>query len=83
MMDEAFVSGLLHDAGKIALAFNFPDEYTKVMAQTQTNSGDLICSRPSRKFSARITPTLPDTCWAYGVCPRPWSKPSPCIIIPT
>jgi HD-like signal output (HDOD) protein/CheY-like chemotaxis protein len=42
MMDEAFVAGLLHDAGKIALAFNFPDEYTKVMAQTQTNSGDLI-----------------------------------------
>ena len=42
LMDEAFVAGLLHDAGKIALAFNFPDEYTKIMAQAQANGGDLI-----------------------------------------
>jgi len=42
MMDEAFVAGLLHDAGKIALAFNFPDQYGKILAQTQANGGDLI-----------------------------------------
>lgn len=38
MMDEAFVSGLLHDAGKSALAFNFPDEYGKVLVRTRTSS---------------------------------------------
>jgi HD-like signal output (HDOD) protein len=29
--DEAFVSGLLHDAGKAALAFNFPQEYAQAL----------------------------------------------------
>lgn len=29
--DEAFVSGLLHDAGKAALAFNFPEEYGQAL----------------------------------------------------
>ena len=42
MMDEAFVAGLLHDAGKIALAFNFPDEYSQIMAQTQATGGNLL-----------------------------------------
>lgn len=32
LVDEAFVSGLLHDAGKAALAFNFPNEYGAVLA---------------------------------------------------
>lgn len=31
--DEAFVAGLLHDAGKMALAFNFPEQYGKILAQ--------------------------------------------------
>ena len=42
MMDEAFVSGLLHDAGKTALAFNFPDQYGKILEQTRTSSADLL-----------------------------------------
>jgi HD-like signal output (HDOD) protein len=33
MMDEAFVSGLLHDAGKAALGFNFAAQYTEVLKQ--------------------------------------------------
>jgi HD-like signal output (HDOD) protein/CheY-like chemotaxis protein len=27
LMDEAFVSGMLHDTGKLVLAFNFPESY--------------------------------------------------------
>jgi HD-like signal output (HDOD) protein len=42
MMDEAFVSGLLHDAGKTALAFNFPDQYGKILEETATTGGDLL-----------------------------------------
>lgn len=39
LMDEAFVSGLLHDAGKAALAFNFPERYAEVMRQTGAHGG--------------------------------------------
>ena len=31
LAEDAFASGLLHDAGKAALAFNFPDEYGRVL----------------------------------------------------
>lgn len=44
MMDEAFVSGLLHDAGKAALAFNFPDQYGKVLQQTTHSDTSLLAA---------------------------------------
>lgn len=33
LADEAFTAGLLHDAGKAALAFNFPKEYNAILSQ--------------------------------------------------
>jgi len=33
--DEAFVAGLLHDAGRVAFASTFPDEFRKAQAQGQ------------------------------------------------
>ena len=38
--DHAFMAGLLHDLGKLVLASNFPDEYKKVLEQSQ---GDNRC----------------------------------------
>jgi HD-like signal output (HDOD) protein/ActR/RegA family two-component response regulator len=36
--DEAFVSGLLHDAGKLVLANRFPDAYRRIAAQAVRES---------------------------------------------
>jgi HD-like signal output (HDOD) protein len=33
LADEAFTAGLLHDAGKAALAFNFPKDYNNILSQ--------------------------------------------------
>jgi HD-like signal output (HDOD) protein len=44
VVDEAFASGLLHDAGKAALAFNFPDQYGAVMRQVAANGGDPLAA---------------------------------------
>lgn len=42
LIDEAFVGGLLHDAGKAALAFNFPREYSQVHEAIELGSRDLL-----------------------------------------
>jgi HD-like signal output (HDOD) protein len=42
LMDEAFVSGLLHDAGKTALAFNFPDQYGKILERAKSGGVDFL-----------------------------------------
>lgn len=42
LMDEAFVAGLLHDAGKAALAFNFPDQYGKILQQASHSDARLL-----------------------------------------
>jgi len=41
--EEAFVSGLLHDVGKLVLWNNFPNEYTEVLAEVEQGS-DLIAA---------------------------------------
>lgn len=38
LIDEAFVSGLLHDSGKLVLACNFPAEYEEVLQNGRTGS---------------------------------------------
>lgn len=40
--DEAFVSGLLHDAGKAALAFNFPEEYGQALRDAEDHQVDRL-----------------------------------------
>lgn len=42
LMDEAFVSGLLHDAGKTALAFNFPDQYGEILERAAADDAGLL-----------------------------------------
>jgi len=39
-VDQAFVSGLLHDTGKTVLAFNFPDQYGKTIQVAQAQGTD-------------------------------------------
>ena len=51
LMDEAFVSGLLHDAGKAALAFNFPDEYGEILERAAANDAGLLAAE-QETFSA-------------------------------
>jgi HD-like signal output (HDOD) protein/CheY-like chemotaxis protein len=38
LMDEAFVSGLLHDTGKLVLASNFPVEYDQMLQRAKPGS---------------------------------------------
>lgn len=45
MMDEAFVAGLLHDAGKSALAFNFPEQYSRVTAKARSGVDLLLAEK--------------------------------------
>jgi len=39
--DEAFLSGLLHDIGKLVLCVNFPDEYSDIL-QSSNNKSELL-----------------------------------------
>jgi putative nucleotidyltransferase with HDIG domain len=41
MDDECFLAGLLHDIGKLLLAVNLPDEYSKVITRVQQSEGKL------------------------------------------
>jgi putative nucleotidyltransferase with HDIG domain len=41
MDDECFLAGLLHDIGKLLLAVNMPDEYSKVITRVQQSDGKL------------------------------------------
>ncbi|MGM0419270.1 MAG: HDOD domain-containing protein, partial [Thermodesulfobacteriota bacterium] len=36
--DQAFMAGLIHDCGKLILASNFPEDYRKVIENTEKNS---------------------------------------------
>jgi HD-like signal output (HDOD) protein/CheY-like chemotaxis protein len=42
IVEEAFVSGLLHDAGKAVLAFNFPQEYSQALTDAANGQVDLL-----------------------------------------
>ena len=39
--DHAFISGLLHDVGKLVLASNLPDEYSTVLQKAETDNKTL------------------------------------------
>lgn len=43
-LDETFVAGMLHDTGKLALAANFPKEYTRVAADATKVPGGLLAA---------------------------------------
>jgi len=49
MADEAFVSGLLHDAGKLVLVANFAEQYAEVLGLVRTAGLDQ-CSAEQRIF---------------------------------
>ena len=43
-LDETFVAGMLHDTGKLALAANFPKEYTRAAADAAKAPGGLLAA---------------------------------------
>jgi HD-like signal output (HDOD) protein/CheY-like chemotaxis protein len=51
VVDEAFVSGLLHDTGKVVMAANFPAQYAEVVALTRTEGLD-ACEAERRILGA-------------------------------
>lgn len=51
LADESFVSGLLHDTGKIVLAANYADQYAQVLKLTQ-NDGFDQCKAERQVFGA-------------------------------
>lgn len=51
LADEAFVSGLLHDTGKVVMAANFPDRYAEVVRIVQAE-GLEPCEAENRIFGA-------------------------------
>lgn len=44
LADETFVAGLLHDAGKAALAYNFPDQYGALLAAAAPPAADRLAA---------------------------------------
>jgi len=52
IVNEAFVSGLLHDIGKLILASNFPAEYDQVIATTAAGSMSAILDAEQKAFGA-------------------------------
>jgi len=51
LADEAFVSGLLHDTGKVVMAANFPDRYAAVVRLVQAEAIE-PCDAERRVFGA-------------------------------
>jgi CheY-like chemotaxis protein len=51
LVDEAFVAGLLHDAGKLVLASNFPAQYNQ-MLQTARGGSLALLAAEERTFGA-------------------------------
>ncbi|MBL9210696.1 MAG: HDOD domain-containing protein [Opitutaceae bacterium] len=51
LADEAFVSGLLHDTGKVVMAANFPDRYAEVV-RLEKAEGLEPCEAERRVFGA-------------------------------
>ena len=51
LLDEAFVAGLLHDAGKLVLASNFPAQYNE-MLQTARGGSLALLAAEERTFGA-------------------------------
>lgn len=51
MGDGAFVSGMLHDNGKIILAYNFPDEYAALRKTPELDSATML-EAESQAFGA-------------------------------
>jgi HD-like signal output (HDOD) protein/ActR/RegA family two-component response regulator len=49
--DEAFMAGLLHDAGRLILMTNFPDEYVLLLRQ-MVSSGKALCQAEADVFGA-------------------------------
>ena len=43
-VDDAFVAGMLHDVGKLALAANFPGVYAEVLVRAQESGEGLLAS---------------------------------------
>ena len=74
IQDEAYVSGLLHDLGKLALLVNLPgDEHAGPGSWRRRRSGPN--GRPSGRCSAPTTRRSAATCSACGACPcRSWRR---------
>ncbi len=51
VVDEAFTGGLLHDAGKLVFAQNFPDEYESCFREA-CRRGEIPCEVEERYFGA-------------------------------
>jgi len=51
LLDEAFVAGLLHDAGKLVLVSNFPAQYNEVL-QTARGGSLALLAAEERTFGA-------------------------------
>lgn len=43
--EQAFLTGMIHDIGRLVLATNFPEEYDSVLLETAGNSGETILER--------------------------------------
>ena len=50
-VDEAFTAGLLHDLGRVILAFNLPQEYGEAMACSQQDES-ILCEAEKRIFGS-------------------------------
>ena len=42
VVDESFAAGMLHDTGKLILAFNFSKAYVEILERSQENPGTLL-----------------------------------------
>ncbi len=42
LVDESFAAGMLHDTGKLILAFNFSKTYQEILEQTEENPATLL-----------------------------------------
>ncbi|MFO1512618.1 MAG: response regulator [Verrucomicrobiota bacterium] len=80
LVDEAFVAGLLHDAGKAALAFNFPDQYGETLRLAACPGADpLAVECETFEPITRMWVAIFSGC---GDCPVRWWRPSRFTTLP-
>ncbi|MBI5865034.1 MAG: HDOD domain-containing protein [Planctomycetes bacterium] len=92
--DDAYVAGLLHDIGKVALDAVFPKAYERIVATARDHGADLLETERAVLFTThtaagrrialrwRLPPPLVDVIWLHHLSPAgvPYENPHHALI---
>ena len=80
LVEIAMVAGMLHDVGKLVMAWKLPDRFKKLMAEARRSNAP--CTKWKRENMGSATPRLGPISWDFGDCHTRWLRQSPFIMLP-